>query len=766
MGKVLIIAEKPSVGQDIAKVLGCNKKGKGYLENERYIVTWAVGHLIGLKMPGEHDERYKKWNLEDLPMIFQIDDSLKVLPDTAEQFKVVKSLIQSPEVTSLINAGDAGREGYLIQSWIYRMARNRKPVKVLWTSSFTEKALREAFSKLKEDSIFRNLLQEAEARAEGDYLLGINYSRLLTLTRAGGNTTLPYGRCQTPLLYLIVQRDREIEEFVSTPYYNVVAEFKKGYSGILVSCNDDEIKKIDFENREDAEALAAQCSGKDGTIKKFTQTHKRTQPPLLYNLALLQKTMGSRYGFSSDYTLSIAQQLYDKYKVMTYPRTDSQCLSTDLRDEILEHLENCRFGKFQPLIDKISREAVEKVKKDKRYFNDHKVTDHYALIPVDKSTNIAAAYTSMNEDEKKVFDAVVLSFIAIFYPDCEYESTEIITVVEGCDFLSRGKEITNMGFREVLGIEKAGETEQDENADQLLPTLEKGDVVHVEDMRILDKMTKAPSRYTVGSIISLMEKYNIGTSATRAEIISKLIKAKFVELKSNKYFSTGLGRQYIEVVPVELKDAQLTNRFEEQLKQISEGVLSKQAFLTGLETELRKNISIFSENTGEKISRGSDSQSIGKCPKCGKHDLVTLQKGFVCPDKEHCGFALWKKTKYFNNELVISEAKAKALIKGGHASFKLTAKSGNTYEGYLKLSIGEKYTGFVADGYKNSGGTKGGSGGRSGSGADVSSRVYFQAPYADRDRIKAIGGAAWDPGKKMWYINKEDSQKFKQWVKA
>lgn len=310
MGKVLVIAEKPSAGADMAKVLGCTERKDGYMESAQYIVTWAVGHLIGLKTPQEHDEKYATWKLEDLPMIFDLSESLKVLPDTTKQFRVIKELIARPDVESLINAGDAGREGYLIQSWIYRMAGNKKPIKVLWASSLTEEALKKAFSSLKNDKDFYSLLQEAEARAEGDYLLGINYSRLLTLTRAGSGQALSYGRCQTTLLNLIVTRDLEIEAFKPSPYYNLEDTYGKGFKGILVAINENgTYYRKDIIYQEEAEEIHNRLFGKSAIVRMCNKEAKSNKAPLLYNLAALQKTMGTRYGYTPEETLNIAQFL-------------------------------------------------------------------------------------------------------------------------------------------------------------------------------------------------------------------------------------------------------------------------------------------------------------------------------------------------------------------------------------------------------------------------------------------------------------------------
>ena len=680
MGKVLVIAEKPAAGADMAKVLGCVERKDGYIEGDKYIVTWAVGHLIGLKEPQEHDEKYATWNLEDLPIAFDLSESLKVLPDTAKQFRVIKDLIACPDVDSLINAGDAGREGYLIQSWIYRMAGNRKPVKVLWASSLTEEALKKAFANLKDDNEFRSLLQEAEARAEGDYMLGMNYSRLLTLTRAGAGTSLAYGRCQTPLLNLVVIRDLEIENFKSTPYYNLETVYGKGFKGGLVEQNEKgTYERKDITDKASAESLMNSLQGKRATVKSYKKDSKSRKAPLLYNLAELQKSMGSKYGYTPEETLKLAQALYEKYKILSYPRTDSQHLSMDLYNEILEHLQACEFGPFKAFIDKIDKSSI---KADKRFFNDHKVTDHHALIPT-IHPDMGGVYKQLTEKEKNVFDAIVSSFISIFYPDYEYDVAEVIIEIDGHFFLSKGTTVKKLGFKEVLKIEP-GETDEEEKEEkQLLPEFAEGDELKVDKINLLNKMTQAPKRYTVSSLISVMEKYNIGTSATRAEIFKKLQNPKrtFMVLEKGKYMSTQLGRDYISVVPDKLKMPELTAQFEEELGRITQGELSKRDFLEKWEKKIMEDKELLNVDlpAGEKVS--FTAESMGKCPVCNQGEVIKNSKGFGCSAyKDGCKFQIWgTNVKEADVKMLLTEGKTK-LIKG------FVGQSGKSYNAFLQLN--------------------------------------------------------------------------------
>ncbi|MCM1103258.1 MAG: DNA topoisomerase [Clostridium sp.] len=665
MGKVLVIAEKPSVGRDIAKALHVSGQKGGYIENGQYIVTWAVGHLIGLKYPEEHDPAYKYWKLKDIPYVFPLSESLKVLPDTAAQFKVIKTLINRADVDYLVNAGDAGREGLLIQEWIYRMAGNKKPIKMLWISSFTEEAVRQAFaSGLKERKDFMGLLNEAEARAEGDHLLGINYSRLLTLTRAQQGTKLSYGRCQTPLLNIIVMRDEEIARFKPAPYFNISITYKKGFKGLLV---DENGKRMDITDRSEAERILNELSG-TAAVRSFVKEEKAKKAPLLYNLATLQKVMGSKYGYTPDQTLAVAQALYEKHKILSYPRTDSQCLSTDLYPEITRHLQCCRFGRFAAFVDRISTGDMQL---QKRYFNDLKVSDHHALIPTIQE-DMAERYGGLTEEEKNVFDAVVSSFIAIFMPEYRYSATEIITEDHGHLFISTGITILSLGYKEVLKIDpEAGESEKEEK--QILPELEEGTAVSVDSKEIQDKLTKSPGRYTIAGLITVMEKYNIGTSATRAEIVKKLLKRGFITMEKGKYGSTELGRSFIAVVPQKLKDAELTERFEENLKKVNLGSMTKEDFWGGLLTDLRANKEYFS-TAGNDERIGNVRESIGVCPLCHQA-VVETPRSFGCSGyKEGCKFAIWKTIA---GKTISKQQAQQLLTKGRTAALKgFTGKKG------------------------------------------------------------------------------------------
>lgn len=695
MGKILIVAEKPAAGKDIAKVVGADEDHRDYLEGEAYVVTWAIGHLIGLKDPQEHDERYKKWSLDNLPISFDLSESLKVLPKNRHQYKVIKDLIHRDDIDLLINAGDAGREGYLIQEWIYRMAGCRLPKKVLWASSLTKAGIQMAMDNLKDNDIpeFQGILREAEARAEGDWILGYNYSPLLTLTRAY-KQTLSYGRCQTPLLQMVYLRDKAIREFQSEPYWTVEITYAKGFKGTL---SGEDGKAMRFFKKEEADEALSRSQG-NATVVEYEVQKKTEKAPLLYNLAKLQQDMGRRFKFSPDKTLEIAQALYEKHKIMSYPRTDSQYLSMDVYDEIGEHLESCKFGKFAALIEKIDLTSLQS---DKSYFNDLKVTDHHALIPT-INRDMEAVYASLSEEERNVFDAIVLSLIAIFYPLYEYDATKIIAEAGGYQFKSAGTTIRNLGYKQLF----KNTAEKHDETLQILPELAEGSNLKIDSATMLDKKTEPPKKFNDETIVKAMEKYGIGTSATRAEIIKKLQdpKKQFIVREKGKYSVTELGEAYIRIVPKELKAPELTQQFEADLQKVNAGELTKDAFLGKLLEEIRENIDKFSADPVPEEKRigyaaakqREANENLGKCPKCGAEVKAGLY-GAYCTGK--CGMTLGKvRGKNLTDEQVRDLLDNKKIHVTG-----LKKKNGGTYSAYFMPEGIEEYSYTASDGTEKNG---------------------------------------------------------------
>ena len=670
--KTLIVAEKPSAGKDIARVLNVTENHKDYLENDSYIVTWAAGHLIRLKDPEDVDEKYKHWSLENLPLPY--DNGLKVMPAQRGRFKIIKELIHRPDVDCLINAGDAGREGLLIQSWIYQMAGNKLPVKLLWASSLTDQAIKEAFGRLhdEQEAEFVNLLREAETRAVADQIYGYNYTRLLTLLYGGRGTVLSYGRCQTPLLNLVYTRDQEYEKFKPQPYWTIVTTYNKGFSGTEIN---EEGKVVKYLQKDEADQQLIACKNQPGIVQKCQKEKKQNKAPALFNLSELQSTLGKKYGYTPDKTLEIAQKLYDTYKIMSYPRTDSRYLSTDLYHEIGEHIQSCAFGKFKEYVNQIDLSAL---KIDKAYFNDNKVSDHHALIPT-INDNIESIYQRLSEEERNCFDEVVVSLLAIFFPAYCYETTEIIVKVGNKRFLSQGTTILDLGYKRIYRI-LSGKSLEDKEL-QLIPELKEGEGITLDKVVLKEDKTKPKARYTPGNITKLMGKYKIGTSATAASIIQTLMDRKFLKLEKGKYITTDLGRKFLQLIPEELKSPELTIRFELNLQKVNKGELTKEDFLRGLIKELEKNMAAFQQNT----TRIVQDRSVGKCPKCGRN-LKEGKANWYCPGYNQdpsCEFSIWTTIagKKISDDIVeeLLQKRKTRLIKG----FK--GKNGNSFDAYLVL---------------------------------------------------------------------------------
>lgn len=600
MKKTLVIAEKKLAALPMAKVLNCTEEKDGYFEGDEYIITWADGHLIGYKYPEEYNADYKEWKLSDLPLKFEPDKCLKVLQGKEKQFEVIKRLIQGDETDSIINAGDAGREGYLIQYWIYKLAENRKPIKVLWASSLTEDALRKAFGNLHDDSEFEDIRKEAEARAEMDYILGMNYSRLLTL-KCSNDMTLPYGRCMTTLLNLIIERENEISEFEPRKSYSVEAEFKDGFKAVLV---DPEKKEIVFEHASEANGVIKEITQREeliGSVYELTAKEKSESIASLYSLPELQAVMGKKYKYSPAETLQIAQSLYEK-QILTYPRTDSSYLTEDMETSIYDNLSCCSFGKFKTAL---RRCVNEEIRANKKCFNNENVADHHALIP-DVNCDMEKKYNKLTEVEKNVFDEITYRFLSIFSKARITRSVSAAFLLNGYLFRCTESIELEPGYKLLRDV--------DTEKDAMIPFFQFKDVeemrgknAEIAEIRVKEKVSEPPSRYTVGSIIELMQKYNIGTSATRAATIEKLLDEKrpFLVLKNGKYYSSPLGRMYVTVVPEELRNAELTNDMEWKLQQVKDGVLEKEDVLNGIYEEFRENMANqdFKKMTFSRVER-------------------------------------------------------------------------------------------------------------------------------------------------------------------
>lgn len=673
MGKILCIAEKPSAGMDIAKVLGCKEKKDGYIEGEKYIITWAVGHLVSLKQPNEIDEKYKKWTLDALPFCFDYYSSLKVLPDTKKQFNIIKNLIHRSDVEALVNCGDAGREGLLIQELIYYMAKNTKPKKVLWANSLTDEAISKAFNNLHEMSEFEGLYEEARARQWGDYTVGMSYTRALSILLGNGNS-LRYGRCQTPLLALLAKREADISNFKPTPYFEVNSLYDTGFTGVLI----DEDGIVQFKDKNDATNMVSSLAGQPGLVKSFKCEDKETMAPSLFALSDLQIAMGKKFKFSPHKTLTIAQSLYDKHKVITYPRTDSNVVPMDVWKVIQKHIDSVtNIPEFN------SYKSISPSKPNKKYVNDGKVTDHYAIIPTD--VNMTDVLLEMTEDEKNVFVEICKRFLSIFLPTYKYKATEITIGIGDKTFKSSGIVPMEQGWRVLYN------TQKDDDTTEQLPALNEGDSIVIKEFKVLDKITKAPSRYNVSSIIQLEKAHSIGTSATMATFPQKLEEAGYVKMEKGKYYVTDLGMDYIKIIPDELKSSNLTKQFEDRLHEINEGNLSFDEFQIQLKSEQQTMIEKFKTLT--KLQQ-SNTSAQHLCPICGK-PVFENAKAYSCSGwKDGCKFTIWKTIA---GKKLTDKQISDLLTKGKTTKIKgFTKKAGGTFDASLIVkedgSVGFDFT--------------------------------------------------------------------------
>ena len=575
--KKLIVAEKPSVGRDIARVLGVRERGEGYLYGGEYVVTWAVGHLVALSEPGECDPRFRQWRMADLPMLPD-KIPLKVLPGTKDQFAVIKKLMNSAKIESIICATDSAREGELIFRYIYQMAGCTKPVQRLWISSMTDAAIRQGFAELKPAAAYDALYESARCRSEADWLVGMNASRAFSLRY---DAHLSVGRVQTPTLSLIVKRDREIEAFVPQDYWEVRANFGD-YEGLWINPNprpeSPDGKKDDKKSPETRvydKALAEQVKnavkGRPARVEESTTETKHFQPPQLFDLTSLQREANRKFGFSADKTLKLAQALYETHKLVTYPRTDSRYLPDDMKPKVKKVL-----GLLpEPYAAMVRSERMNPDMYSKRFYDNSKISDHHAIVPTDRRANLSG----LTGDEAKLYDLIVRRLIAAHYPDYVCENAKIITAVDEHRFKSTGVMPVDEGWHAVYGEDKAPSKESP------LPRLSVGDERRVEKVSVKASKTKPPVPHTDASILNLMENAGrdiedealreqmkssgLGTPATRAAVIERLIQVGYAKRSGKSIVSTEKGRQLIDVVPAQISSAVTTGKWEKALAEMA-----------------------------------------------------------------------------------------------------------------------------------------------------------------------------------------------------
>ncbi|MCK4260948.1 MAG: DNA topoisomerase III [Halanaerobiales bacterium] len=640
MGKTLVLAEKPSVGREIAKVLGCNQKSNGCFIGAKYIVTWALGHLVTLADPEVYNDKYKSWRLEDLPMLPN-KMKLVVIKQTSKQYGVVRGLLKRSDVTELVIATDAGREGELVARWIIDKVGFKKPIKRLWISSQTDKAIKDGFRNLKPGENYYKLYQSAQCRAEADWLVGLNITRALTCKY---NAQLSAGRVQTPTLALIVQRENEIKSFVPKDFWTVEAKLKD----FTVRWQDSTNGQIRINKKEKADGIVSKVNGQTGKISDVKKEAKRDLPPLAYDLTELQRDANRRYGFSPKQTLKIMQRLYENHKVLTYPRTDSRYITEDIVPTLTERLKGIAVGPYASMVRSIMK---DKLNVTKRFVDNKKVSDHHAIIPTEQYVNLA----NLSPEERKVYDLVIKRFIAVLSKPYEYEQTTVKIEVKEEVFYAKGKIVKARGWKAIYDGQNNlnDETDNDEK-EQNLPHVEKGASVKINSARSINGKTKPPARYTEATLLSAMEhpgKYidnqalrktiettsGLGTPATRADIIEKLFNSFYMEKNGKEIFPTAKGIQLIELVPDDLKSPELTAKWEQQLTLISKGKEDGKTFVTNMKNYAAKMVS---KVVASSVTYKHDNMTKTKCPECGKFLLeVKGKKGkmYVCQDRE-CGY--------------------------------------------------------------------------------------------------------------------------------
>jgi DNA topoisomerase III len=697
MGKTLVVAEKPSVGRDIAAALpGAFKeaKDKSHIVGDEYVVTWAIGHLVGLADPDAYDERLKKWRFNDLPIL---PPKFKLVPNddkAKKQLNVVHKLMKDDEVDLIVNACDAGREGELIFAYLYETAGVKKPVKRLWLNSMTKKAIQEAFEHLRQGDEMRLLEEAARSRSEADWLVGMNATRAASIRlRFAFDGAVSLGRVQTPTLALVVKRELEIRAFVPEPYWLVEARFaatgERLYSGRYLGG-----KRIP---EDEAKKVVSEATGQPGEITKLEKKEEKEQPELLYDLTSLQRNANVLFGFSARRTLAAAQRLYEEHKAITYPRTSSRFLTSEMIPEIQPTANMVgRNSKYQKAAEYVTR--LDKLPLG-RVVNDARVEDHHAIIPTKGEHDLS----KMGPDEARIYDLVAKRFLAIFHPEAVFERTRIETTVATHVFRTSGRVLLVPGWKAVYGAEANGaQKEEDSGGDQLLPSLEQGENVETKSVESLRKETQPPRRFTESSLLGAMETAGkdiqdaelreamkdsgIGTPATRAAIIERLLQVGYIEREGRALHATDKGVQVISLLGAHpLTSAELTGDWERRLALIEQGEDSRSAFMGDIAKFTTDTVAELDKLKGVKIERAN----LGPCPVCGR-DVIENRKGYSCWSKDDpgCGSVIWKKKA--NKILppsVVKELMATYKTEKPVSGFR--GRSGRTFSAKLKLEQGE-----------------------------------------------------------------------------
>jgi DNA topoisomerase-3 len=708
MSKTLVIAEKPSVGREISKVLkGPFSKGDGFLEGPDHVLTWAVGHLVQLAEPDEYGEQYKKWRMADLPIV---PDRFKlVIRDerSKKQMNVIKRLIARDDVDAVVNACDAGREGELIFAYLYENTGSKKPVQRLWLNSMTANAIERAFGELRPGADLAQLEAAARSRSEADWIVGMNATRAATIRlRSSFDGAVSLGRVQTPTLAILARREQEIRDFVPEPYWVIDAAFDptaepsgRDYEGRYHAGANPRLKTA-----EEAAAIVAAVEGQgDGVITKLTKSEQKQRPPLLYDLTRLQSDASSRYGFTLRRTLAAAQRLYEEHTAITYPRTNSRYLPSDMIGEIKpiarlvgERAEYADGARYVLGLDVLPLGRV---------INNERVTDHHAIIPTRADREGGHPIHKMSDDDKKIYDLVVRRFLAVFHPEAVFENTRVETTVAEHVFRTRGKRILAPGWRAVYGETADAEerSDDDEGREQQLPRLEQGERAAVTEVASEEKVTQPPRRYSDGSLVTIMETAGklvddeelreamkdsgIGTPATRAAIIERLIQVGYIERDARALVVTEKGMNVIRLLGEHaLTSPDLTGEWEARLAKIETGADSREAFMGDIVKFTESTVGeLDSKLKGVRIERAK----LGPCPVCGR-EIAENRKGYSCwsRDDPGCGFVIWKSKA--GKSLPVSVARE--LIKTGRTEKPVSGfkgRSGRSFRARLALQQSE-----------------------------------------------------------------------------
>ncbi|WP_394137817.1 DNA topoisomerase III [Cytobacillus oceanisediminis] len=622
--KSLVLAEKPSVAREIARVLGCRQSHKSYIEGDKYVVTWALGHLIELKMPEHYDSKYKTWKLEDLPIIPD-QMGLKVMKQTSHQYKAIENLAKRTNINEVIIATDAGREGELVARWILEKIRWRKPIKRLWISSVTDRAIRDGFKNLKPGKQFDDLYESAVCRAEADWLIGLNVTRALTTKY---KDPLSAGRVQTPTLALIMEREKTIQKFVPKEYWTIRAQV-----GPLQADWEKNGEKRVF-SKETADKIVSKTKGQKAIIQSINRKEKTEPQPLPYDLTELQRDANKRFGFSAKKTSNVLQKLYEQHKLVTYPRTDSRYLTKDMEATMIDRLHGIA-ASYKDEVRQILANQGNVLAK--RVFNNEKVTDHHAIIPTEERVHLG----DLSTDERKLYELILRRFLALFHNPYKYESIHAVIDINGETFTARETAVIDLGYR------KVERNTDEEIGKQSLKNISKGQSFTVQSTEADAKLTEPPLRYSEADILTQMEKYSLGTPATRAEIIERLLETEAVERQNGRLHPTKKGKQLMDLVNDDLKSPELTAKWEQDLEKIARGKADPKEFLQNIRKQTR---TLVSEIKKSDKSYRAHNLTGSKCPECDsflKERNTKDGKILVCSNLE-CSFRKRKDPKLSN----------------------------------------------------------------------------------------------------------------------